>query len=644
MSRMLLAALAGILVLTGISAAMAQPLSVTPRVADDAMAVEFVIANPDPITYRCEIVAVDVSYFTGPMSPPVTGQIAQVADILVSAKQDGQVFRQSTEQLKPLLDAFPQIKRVDQLGSVYQICVKQAEVFRGALVLDDHSSCGDARVFAKPFRIDTGTGQLVRLSTPSIWRHGNARVIASPALPIIYVLDQSQSQPEVLAYGIGDGGLAPAGSLALPAPSVGDTTHHPPVEPGAIGWTMLDSQAMVVAYAPRLRSDKPGAATLTVDLVTLDPGSGAPLSVQRQDFTVPMISGSPDLLVARTLDGTVSMFVSAPIPVAPNQIYVEDLFSTEPIDKFKDPHGTLTQVNGTAVRLDARQQDGGWKLTLHKPSEPSISSGLGDLQNLSESFGAITTLGARLSPEASAQARLGKLGLTRAAGNGLQDLKLLVLQDDGSTISSDAEAGYCEARILTVAPATSSGGQADVNATDDVGRTLLHYAAQRGDADALNRLIARGGIVSAPDAAGKTPAMFAVEGNHGAALAALLQAGAKPVGQVPSLSGPPVSFSMFVIRAACDTCLAPLTDAGYPLTTIDTPGGPSPAAPQICSQLMFARAVVARAYLPDVLIATLPQAEQDRIRAEQAAYEARDTKEDRLERMATALSLPCALP
>ena len=69
---------------------------------------------------------------------------------------------------------------------------------------------------------------------------------------------------------------------------------------------------------------------------------------------------------------------------------------------------------------------------------------------------------------------------------------------------------------------------ADPNASDDGGRTPLHFAAQEGSTDAVRLLLSRGAEADLVDSYGNTALWTSVVNRHPDVAALLLAAGAEP--------------------------------------------------------------------------------------------------------------------
>lgn len=70
---------------------------------------------------------------------------------------------------------------------------------------------------------------------------------------------------------------------------------------------------------------------------------------------------------------------------------------------------------------------------------------------------------------------------------------------------------------------------ADPYVVDDLGRTVLHLAAQMGTPETIDWAVAAGADPDARDGAGLTPLMTAVDHDRSDAVSALLAAGADPL-------------------------------------------------------------------------------------------------------------------
>src|SRR4051812_37781891 len=112
-------------------------------------------------------------------------------------------------------------------------------------------------------------------------------------------------------------------------------------------------------------------------------------------------------------------------------------------------------------------------------------------------------------------------------------LGMLVHASEGSKVADAA----MQADVATVR-ALIAGGE-DVNAAQGDGMTALHWAARRGEIDMVRMLLAAGANVRATTRLGNyTPLILASEGGHGAAIEALVAAGAHAQQTTPARVAP----------------------------------------------------------------------------------------------------------
>ncbi|MCE0504125.1 ankyrin repeat domain-containing protein [Roseivivax sp. GX 12232] len=618
------------------AAAGVDDLGIQSRVAEDGLTVEFVVSNPDPVTYRCSSIHVDTLYGGGSGIPPVGPLFSTVEDVVIAAQQIGQVFRQNDADVAALRTQFPLIESVSSLGQISQFCSADSERFVGALILDDQSGCGDDRTLSKIYSVNTQTGRLSAMAPPAVWQFESARVWSSQSLPIAYALYAKGQQPVLHALALTQGALAPRGQLFLPeAPRMTDAN-------GLSQSVDLAGAAFVGSWLALVYSPFPSqaarASNVVIDLISLDSETGTPGAAERITLTAAPFAGiASELFVATTIAGELSLFL-VPVPVYPNNIIGGvPILSETPVDEFEDLHGRLFTTAKTALRIDVFQDDDGPPAFAIPPNDGPVP-----FPDWTATFNDAMALKAGRLPEPSAHTRIANYALALAPGKGLRDLQLLVLQNDGSLpVLSDRDAGFCDARVLAVVPRADGMGAADVNATDASGRSLLHYAATRGNLSKVAVLIARGADVSLVDNEGFTPVMRTVAGNHGAVLDLLLSEGADTARDVPSPFGPPTSFAFFLVSQACDTCLEPLEKAGISLDPLETPQGRLSLEQTVCSQAMFGRAMLSRRFPSDEMLQNMPANLREKLKAEREAYLALDTKEDRLDRMISALGLSC---
>lgn len=633
--------LMGIAIAVGLFATNAsagvEDLVIQSQIGDDGVTVEFVVSNPDDVAYRCSSIQVDTKYSRSGGNPPVDPWFSVVEDVVIEATKNGQLFRQAAADVDMLRERFPLIEQFLGFGQIRQFCAADEQSFAGTLVLDDHSSCGDQRTLSKIYSVDVQSGRFSRIAPPAPWLLGRARLWASPRLPVVYAYDETGAQPILHAMALTEGALAPRGQLSLPAtPSL--TDDNGAAMPVRLAGATFFGDWLAVVYSPH-PSDSPDTAVVIIDLVELDKDTGAPGAASRIELTGRMyFGGGTELFTASTSAGDLSLFL-VPVPQFPSGL-VGGVTGLErsPVDEFEDLHGRSIMIANSAIRIDVSQGNGSPEFTLVAGDEP-LSFG-----NLTENFHEMVALRGKRPPEPSRQARIGDFGLALAPGTGPRDLQLLALQEDGGAhLLSDNDNGFCDARLLAVAPRPEGAVGVDVNATDAAGRSLLHYAAARGDRQKVERLLEQGADVSLADGEGFTPVMRAVGGNHGAVLELLMTQQADTTPSVPSSVGPPVSLAFYVVSQACDTCIAPFQAAGVSLDPVQTPQGALPFEQVVCSQYLFARTFAARAFPSDEMLKNMPEDQRDKLRAERDAYIAADTKEDRLERVISMLGLTCPM-
>ncbi|MBD8625757.1 hypothetical protein IFT64_02275 [Oxalobacteraceae sp. CFBP 8753] len=548
--------LASAMLLLASALALAQQPTAVARIAADGIGTEFVFNNPAPQAYFCKIADATVRYSGG------VERSANVYDVLLGPGAQNIVVKQSAAQIADLRKELSDGARAESTNGKVTLPIAGCELdWSGkvtAVVIDNRSSCGDARSIVKLYAMDLKNHTITVVSPPVPQATLPGVLIAHGlGLPVFYSIADTYPG-QINAWKIDADAIAALKSMAMPAPPTGaNETGKPEVSLAMAGAAMLDRATLLLAYAPGLLNTPSGPlARLYFDVVTLD-GDGSPALVTRRSLDTAMIS-NPELFMARSLHkpDTVTLYVAG-TEVARRQSLAAVLAS-EPTNTFGVPLAVSDAIP-LALQIDASKSSNQWQFTAKMPQEVNFAAG-------GEAF---LASGAMRDPGATQGLRIGNMVLVQTGKRGAQGLQAWSLAAQGKPVLSQSTApDLCDARIIGVDSRDYASGEPDLDSQDAAGKTRMHLVVEQGDAQSLAVLLLKKPKLNLRDKQKNTALMIAMNKNRGDLFSRLLTAGADFNMQAPDPGGLLIDPLHAILLYACESCIEPLRKANIPLSTI----------------------------------------------------------------------------